>query len=386
MIDLTRQKECTGCGACVSICPTQAIRLQPDECGFLYPHIDPRACIDCSACNTVCQMEKGARQAPQEQAFYALVNQNQEHLKVSSSGGAFLAVAEYVFFQGGAVVGCAFDEDLKAIHTVTHSLEACIQKLCGSKYVQSETGSTYSEVRQLLKSGRLVLYTGTPCQIEGLLLYLGKKPDNLITMDLICHGVSSPLLWKKHKEHLEKQAGGKLRSYRFRDKEKAGLALYHYRYQVNKKHRHGPAILDRYYTDFLKGFNHRESCYQCRYASLDRVSDLTMGDFWGVQKQLDGLNPRKGVSLLAVNSRLGHQVVQAISHRVTLKQVDKDSATADNHRLVTPTARPASRDGYYRRCFSDFEGWEREYTHTTAWRIAKLNSRVPVFVKRLLGR
>lgn len=386
MIDLTRQTECTGCGACVHICPTKAIALKPDESGFLYPHIDSQACINCSACNKVCQMEKSSRQNAPEQTFYALVNKNEGQLKVSSSGGAFLAVAAYVFAQGGVVVGCAFDEDLKAVHTVTHSLDECIQKLCGSKYVQSQTGSTYPEVRQLLKSGRLVLYTGTPCQIEGLLLFLKEKPENLITMDLICHGVSSPLLWKKHKVHLEKKAGGPLNGYRFRDKEKAGTAFYHYSYTVNKKHRHGPAVLDRYYMDFMRGVNHRESCYQCKFATPDRVSDLTVGDFWGAEKQIPDLDLQKGVSLLIVNSRCGRQVLRAIADNVILREVTKDNAVADNHNLTAPTPRPACREDYYRNCFADFETWEKAYVSTKSWKLAKLKSMIPASFKRLLGR
>lgn len=386
MIDLTRQAECTGCGACVNICPTGAIGLRPDESGFLYPHMNPQACIDCSACNKVCQMEKTSRKEAPEQTFYALVNRNKSHLKVSSSGGAFLAVAAYVFAQGGVVVGCAFDETLKAVHTVTHSLDECIQKLCGSKYVQSQTGTTYAEVKGLLADGRLVLYTGTPCQIEGLLLFLKEKPDNLITLDLICHGVSSPLLWQKHKAHLEKKAGERLLRYRFRDKEKAGLALYHYSYQCNSKNVHGPSILDRYYTDFLKGFNHRESCYQCKFANLNRPGDLTVGDFWGARKHIPDLDVHKGISLLMVNSRRGMEVLRAVADKVILKEVSKDSAVGDNHNLSAPTPRPACREGYYQNCFADFEGWEKAYVSTKTWKLAKLKSMIPASFKRLLRR
>jgi len=147
MIELNKQAECTSCGACVNVCPKKAISLLPDESGFLYPYIESSECVGCSLCNAVCQMELKSQREDYEQTFYALVNKNEKHLKVSSSGGAFLAVADYVFKMGGIVAGCAFDDNQQAIHTITNNLEDCIDKLCGSKYVQSETQDTYTDVK-----------------------------------------------------------------------------------------------------------------------------------------------------------------------------------------------------------------------------------------------
>ena len=389
MIELNKQSECTSCGACVNVCPKKAISLLPDESGFLYPYIENNECVGCSLCNTVCQMELKSKQEDYEQAFYALVNKNEKHLKVSSSGGAFLAVADYVFKQGGIVAGCAFDENQKAIHTITNNLDDCIDKLCGSKYVQSETQYTYTDVKKLLNDGKIVLYVGTPCQIEGLLLFLKKKPQNLITMDLICHGVSSPLLWEKHKSYLENNVHAKINKYRFRGKEKAGWALYYYYYYYyggKNRCKQGPSLLDRYYTDFLKGVNYRESCYQCRYANLNRVGDITIGDFWGAEKYIDGVDLHDGISLVIINSQRGNEIIQHISDKVTLKQITKENAIEDNHNLVAPTSRPPERNDYYRRCFSDFEEWEKEYVKTRNWKLAKLKSKIPSFIKKALRR
>lgn len=363
--------------------------MLPDESGFLYPEIDKDRCIDCSLCDSVCQIDLCSEKEDCQKEFYALINKNKEQLKVSSSGGAFLAVAEYVFEMGGVVVGCAFNEEQKAVHVVTRSLEECVQKLCGSKYVQSETKETYTEVKELLKEGVPVLYVGTPCQIEGLLLFLKTKPDNLITLDLICHGVSSPLLWQKHKNHLESKVRGKINRYRFRGKEKTGWALYYYYYYYygdKNKCKHGPSLLDRYYTDFLKGKNYRESCYQCRYANLDRVSDITIGDFWGAQKHITDVDLHGGISLIVVNSQRGNEVIKQISHKVYLQKVSMEQATAENHNLLRPTERPEERNDYYKRCFSDFEQWEREYVATTAWKLAKLKSKIPSWIKKVLRR
>jgi coenzyme F420-reducing hydrogenase beta subunit len=389
MIDLSKQMECTSCAACVNICPKKAISLLPDESGFLYPNIDSDKCIGCSLCNAVCQIELRSEREDYEQSFFALVNRDKKHLKVSSSGGAFLAVADYVFGVGGVVVGCAFDEEQKVIHTITHTLDDCIDKLCGSKYVQSETAYTYTDVKKLLSEGKIVLYVGTPCQIEGLLLFLKRKPPNLITMDLICHGVSSPLLWMKHKNYLENKVHAKINKYRFRGKEKAGWALYYYYYYYyggKNRCKQGPSLLDRYYTGFLKGLNYRESCYQCRYANLNRVGDITIGDFWGAEKHIDGVDLHDGVSLIIVNSQRGDEVIQHIVDRVLLKRVSKENAVEDNHNLIAPTPRPKERNNYYERCFSDFEKWEKEYVQTRAWRIAKLKSKIPSCIKKALRR
>ena len=389
MIKIDRRDECTGCGACINICPKEAIRFSQDKSGFLYPHIDEHKCIECFICNDVCQIEQKTVPENYEHTFYALVNKNKQHLKVSSSGGAFLAIADYVFKMGGIVVGCAFDDNQKAIHIITNNMQDCIEKLCGSKYVQSETQHTYTYVRELLKNDRIVLYVGTPCQIEGLLLFLKNKPHNLITIDLICHGVSSPLLWEKHKSYLEGKVRGKIHKYRFRGKEKdgSGWALYYYYYYGNnRKCKQGPSILDRYYTDFLNGVNYRESCYKCRYANLNRVGDITIGDFWGAKRSIIDTDLREGVSLIIVNSQQGSNVIQKIADNVIMKEISMDIAIKDNHNLVAPTLRPSERNGYYERCFANFEKWEKDYIMTKSWTLAKIKSKIPSWIKKILRR
>lgn len=382
MIKIERKQECSGCAACVNICPKKAIMLLPDEDGFLYPNIDESKCIDCSLCDSVCQIELQFKKEEYQQAFFAFINNNEKHLKVSSSGGAFLAVAEYVFHHGGVVVGCAFDQNLKAVHTVTHDLAECIEKLCGSKYVQSEIQSTYAEVKQLLKNGKLVLYVGTPCQIEGLLLFLKNKPTNLITMDLICHGISSPLLWKKHKEYLESKVHKKINQYYFRSKKREGWSLYYYYYYGKNRCKHGTSFLDRYFFDFLKGLNYRESCYVCRYANLNRVGDITIGDFWGAEKYIDGVDLSSGVSLIIINSSTGNEIMNQIKDHVWLQRVSVENAIKENHNLMQPTARPKERDQYYSECFSDLEKWETKYAKTKRWKKEKLKSKIPIiFIK-----
>ena len=388
MINVSNLDGCTGCGACRNICSRGAINFMPDDSGFLYPQIDEDRCINCSLCDSVCQMEKKSDRASEDnQRFYALVNKNKDRLQVSSSGGAFLAVAEYVFQNRGVVAGCALDENLRAHHVVTYTLEECIDKLCGSKYVQSDIGTVYSEIKKHLSHGRLVLFTGTPCQVEGLYLYLGRKPENLITIDLICHGVSSPLLWNRHKTYLERQIGTKIHSYRFRGKEKVGWALYYYYYYGEKNRcKKGPSVLDVYYTDFLKGANYRECCYLCNFASLNRPGDLTIGDFWGAEKYFPSLDIHKGISLLLVNSPIGEQILHKIEDMVSLYPTSKDCAIAENHNLVMPTVRPECRDTYYQSVLTDIEKWEKKYVSTNSWKLAMIKSKIPSFVKRILRR
>lgn len=387
MIDVNELHNCSGCGACKSICAKGAISLVADESGFIYPHVDEQKCIDCALCDAVCQIQNNTVHSLEcEKKFYALVSKDEEQLKVSSSGGAFLAVATYVFNNNGIVAGCAFDDKLKAHHVITHTLDECVEKLCGSKYVQSDTESIYSEIKKLLSSGKLVLFTGTPCQVEGLYLFLNNAPDNLITMDLICHGVSSPLLWKKHKEYIESCVHAPINKFRFRGKEQTGWALYYYYYGGKNRCKKGPSVLDRYYTDFLKGVNYRESCYSCKFSNLKRVGDLTIGDFWGVEKYFPNLDAHKGISLLLVNSQKGKQVLQLIDKSVALYETNKENAVAGNLNLIMPTTRPEHRDTYYKLVLSDIEKWENDYVNTRSWKMAKLKSKVPSFIKKLLRR
>ncbi len=389
MINIHKLQSCTACGACKNVCPKGAISFIADESGFFYPIIDEIKCIDCSLCDGVCQIQNSVQNEQEfQQKFYALVNKNENLLKKSSSGGAFLSIAEYVFRKDGVVVGCAFDEELKACHIVTYDLEECIEKLCGSKYVQSDIGLIYSKVKDILSTERLVLFTGTSCQIEGLYLYLKKKPKNLITIDLICHGVSSPLLWEKHKKYLERRVKERIKKYRFRGKEKEGWALYYYYYYYGDKNRckKGPSLLDRYYTDFLKGTNYREACYICKYANLNRVGDFTIGDFWGVEKYFPFLDKHKGVSLVLVNTCKAEKLLDCIKDNVFLYETTMENATAYNPNLLRPTTRPNNRDEYYKNVFTDFNQWEQSFTKTKTYKVAKFKSKIPRFIKKWLRR
>ena len=386
MIKTERNKKCSACAACANICPKKAIEFLPDESGFLFPEINKSKCVDCSLCNSVCQIELRSKKEEYSQEFYALINKNAKHLKVSSSGGAFLAVAEYVFENGGIVVGCTFDQELKAVHTVTYNLDECIEKLCGSKYVQSEIQFTYTEVKQFLNNGKLVLFVGTPCQIEGLLLFLKNKPKNLITMDLICHGVSSPLLWKKHKEYLENKVHKKINNYSFRSKEREGWSLYYYYYYGKNRSKHGSSLLDRYYNDFLKGLNYRESCYSCRYANLNRVGDITIGDFWGAEKYVEKVDFKSGISLIIVNSSIGNEIITKVKDNIWLQKVRMENAVKENHNLIHPTVRPKERDNYYTECFSDFKKWETENMKTKIWKKENLKSKIPIIFLKIKRR
>lgn len=387
MIDINDLHTCSGCGACKNICTIGAINLVADDCGFLYPRINEQKCVNCSLCDEVCQMNnKSERTSTCQQRFYALINGKDDQLNESSSGGAFLAIADYIFQNNGVVAGCAFDENIKAHHVLTYNLDECIEKLSGSKYVQSDTETIYAEIKQNLSAGRLVLFTGTPCQVEGLYLYLKKKPENLITLDLICHGVSSPLLWEKHKEYMESSVHAKINKYRFRGKGKAGWALYYYYYYGKNRCKKGPSQLDRYYTDFLKGVNYRESCYQCMFANLKRVGDITVGDFWGVKKYFPSIDANKGISLISVNTTKGERILSHIQKSVILYETNVHDATRHNQNLLKPTERPEIRNRYYDRAYADIGEWEKEFISTITWKLAWFKSKIPFFIRNLLRR
>ena len=239
MIELNSKQNCTGCSACANICPRGCIRMTADEEGFLYPKVNEEMCMDCGLCENVCPMQHKPQQH-ELLAVYGAKNNDDAVRFTSSSGGMFTLFAEFVLKQGGVVVGAALDEQLAVHHVLVDSL-ADLPKLRGSKYVQSKIGKIYSEVRQILRAGRKVLFSGTPCQIAGLKRYLVKPSENLLTVDVVCHGVPSPKVYQKHLRELAQEAGEPVVQVKFRDKAKGwkhGETLFfteHQRFGASKR-------------------------------------------------------------------------------------------------------------------------------------------------------
>lgn len=311
------KNDCCGCGACMNICPKQAIFMQEDEYGFLYPKINESLCIECKICQKVCFYQN---KEPQNEPIkvYAAVNKDEKQLLKSASGGAFSAIATQFLKENGVVFGATltFENEEANPHHVYIEVVEDLPKLQGSKYVQSSLNDCYKEAKEFLEKGRKVLFSGTPCQIASLYGYLGKDYENLLTIDVICHGVPSARFFNDFlKNEKDKNFASKVIDYSFRDKTKGwGMnTRIDFIENVSNKiiSKYSPARLKSYNTFFLDSDIYRENCYSCKYARKLRVSDLTIGDYWGIEgehpelKNSNVFNEKKGISCILVNSEKG---------------------------------------------------------------------------------
>lgn len=343
-IKMLDARECTGCRACESLCPTHCISIKPDQYGFLYPTVDETKCIKCGICFNSCKLiHKKPIESSYVQSVYAVKNKNLSICKTSSSGGVFFTIAEMILEQGGFVYGCMFD-DMTAIHVEVTKKEE-LYKLQGSKYVQSDTQNTYRLVKNRLQMSKKVLYVGTACQIQGLKVFLGKNYSNLFLVDIICHGVPSPLLFKKYIAWLEEKYHGKVSNYQFRSKDRGwGLTS---QFIVNGKSKYRDAYLDPYYNSFLNQMTYRECCYKCNFATRERVSDLTLGDFWGVEKFYPEFTSEYGVSVLLVNTKKGEDLFDLVKNQFNIMKATFEQASCKNSNLVRSSYRPEIRSKIY---------------------------------------
>ena len=338
---------CTGCKACEQICPHAAISMQPNKEGFLESTIDYNNCVDCGLCRLVCpQNIKPKLQEPIN--VLAARDKDDNELKISASGGAFAAAARVILSHKGVVVGATYNKDLTVSHIIVDNITD-LQKLQSSKYVQSNTEDTFKQVKNLLRTGKTVLYCGTPCQIGGLRGYLRKDYDNLYTMDLICHGVPSPKLFAKYLLWLGGKMDGEVIYYDFRDKS-TGWGLDYMtktKTKTETKTKTVPCSLDPYYYHFLKGDTYRECCYRCQYSRKERVSDITIGDYWGIEKEHPSFYSTKGVSCILINTNKGKKLWDRISEEFVFIDSTFEKVANANHNLKHPTERHEIRNHIY---------------------------------------
>lgn len=336
-------EKCTGCGACVQRCPKRCISWTQREFGFRYPQIDKDACVNCGQCEKVCPIDK-ALEVSAEQKAYAAVHKDDEVLAKSTSGGAFTAIADAVFAQGGIVYGAAMLDGMQVKHIRTSGKDD-FEGLRSSKYLQSDTGTTYQMVEQDLKQGKTVLYSGTPCQIDGLKNFLVKDYENLYTVDIVCHGVGSQAYFDKYMDYARERYG-KIKALRFRSKEYAGWSCGGVVVVVDSsdclKKIPYRDFDNYYYSYFLSGDIYRKSCYSCKYANTNRVGDFTLGDYWGVEALNLPLQTENGCSLLLVNNRHAMQLLDEIE---SLDRVETtvEQAAHCNKQLNAPSKLMDSR-------------------------------------------
>lgn len=354
MIIIDDKHNCCGCAACVQICPHNCISFEEDEYGFNYPLINKSNCVDCGLCEKVCPvLNKSEKRKPLK--VYAAKNLNDEIRLKSSSGGIFSLLAEFVIKQGGVVFGARFDDDWEVEHACTETIEG-IDSFRGSKYVQSRIGNTYVQVRDFLLKGRKVLYTGTPCQIAGLKKYLRRDYQNLLTVDIVCHGVPSPLIWRTYLREVIGVSNSQpckdvINGISFRDKS-SGWKNYNVLIQGNEDINeqsnsskriflHESAQDNLYMQLFLHDYILRPSCFNCPAKSGTNGSDLTIADYWGISRIHSEFDDNKGTSLVLIYTNLGEQVFNSL-------KLQKISTSYDDGLCANPSIEYSAteKDGY----------------------------------------
>jgi coenzyme F420-reducing hydrogenase beta subunit len=341
----TSKQDCCNCSACVNICPQHAIITEADEDGFKFPKIIRELCIECGLCNKVCAFQNRSLVEKDPLYTYVAVNKNIDVLLSSASGGVFGAIAYLVLERNGVVFGCAYNEEFEPKHiSIEHQSD--VKRIQGSKYVQSEINTTYSETKKYLNEGRWVLFTGTPCQIGGLNSYLGKEYENLITIDLICHGVPSAEFFKGYINYLEWRLKAKVVDLNFRDKSKGWGHLEKIIYKKNStiKKKIIKPYSSYYHSYFLDGEILRESCYVCKYACGSRVGDFTVGDYWGIKDFHPEVPTKNGASVLLVNSNKGKLILNELVNYIDLTTSTFEYARAQNGQLSKPTVKGKRRE------------------------------------------
>lgn len=371
MIEIKNKEDCCGCSACSLVCPKKCISLEADQEGFQYPVVNTDTCINCNRCVQVCPVLNASNERATDgemedrteythrkisetlkpvQTFIAY-NQNSTVRQASTSGGVFSVFAEYVISNNGFVYGAAFDKNFNIVHDCASTAKG-FGAFRGSKYVQSDQAGVYSKVKSQLDEGCIVLYSGTPCQVVGLKRFLGKEYDNLITVDIFCHGVGSPKYWKKYLHFMEGKYKAPIHEIRFREKtygyNSACMAVYF----NNGKSSHRDHDADLYWTAFSKCYIFRPSCYACRFKTINHCSDFSIGDYWGDENLGSDFRAANGCTLLLVHSMKGQEIMKKVAPYIRVESIDLEKALLVNgghmpSKLISSSPKPIDRDQFF---------------------------------------
>ena len=366
-IEKIEKKHCTGCGLCAARCPVGCILMKEDAEGFRFPQVDHLKCIVCGLCLRLCPATDASAKLyhKTERRYGCGIIKNKEMLLKSSSGGIFGALAKHIIDLGGYICGCVYSDELEAIHILDNK-KTEIEKMHGSKYVQSRVEQCFPAIEEHLDANDIVMFSGTACQIAALRLYLKRDYDNLYCVEILCHGVPSPGLFKQYKLYLEKKLKGKITDIRFRDKTKNGWRCEHSMcvlYKKSEKTYEYRPVMPAYFSSFFYGLSLRESCYECKYATIERVSDLTIGDFWGAWKKY-GKYFHDGISVIGINNKKGQELVDFIDGDFDFYEILSESeAISSNANFYHPGKRPIERSDFYADVLKHgYRGlWKRVY-------------------------
>jgi coenzyme F420-reducing hydrogenase beta subunit len=324
-------KNCTGCSACRDRCPQQAIEMREDREGFLFPTIDENKCNQCGLCIEICPVKTTVLvETIDEPTVYAAWTKDRELLRRSTSGGVFSEIARSFLDKGGVVFGAAYDENMVVRHVAVEAWDD-LDKLRGSKYVQSDVGDSFRQTKHYLDDGRYVLYSGTPCQIAGLYAVVGKNYNNLLTCGLICHGVPSPKVFRMYLDTMKKRYNSKVNGFAFRNK-RNGWKHPTVRIEMENGKIINESNLDNHYNlGFLKNIFLRTSCYQCPIKTGEIVADIIIGDFWELAKYQPKLMNHEGTSAILIKTHRGHKAIEACCNRMELNECPFDYLLHDSN-------------------------------------------------------
>lgn len=345
---------CTGCGGCAAACPKGCIRMEADAEGFLYPRVDQSQCVDCKKCEQTCAVLHKPAVGESVQAW-ATRNTDSDVRRESSSGGVFTALAKCVIGDGGAVCAAVYTEDWTVVHKIAFTVEA-LAAMRGAKYVQSHAGHLFARLKSLLTEGKPVMFVGTPCQCAGLKAYLGQDYERLILVDMVCHGVPAPSVWKAYvRRRRELDANGaELMSVNLRDK---STGWSRYAYSVKFQYANGSAYCvpqgqDPYMRGFVGDLYLRPSCSACSFKGISRCSDLTLGDCWGIWDTHPEFDDDQGVSALLIHSKKGQMLWSDISTQFHSMQLTEEDVTNYNSSAIHSSAPHPRRVVFFDRLSS----------------------------------
>lgn len=351
-----KKTSCVGCGACAKRCPTKAIEMIVDEKGFYYPKCNKTSCIHCGQCERVCPTKNQWDSHIEDAEFYAMISGSKQMQMGSASGGVFPEIAKvFLKMQGGLVWGAAFDTNFAVRHISINS-EDQLPRLCRSKYVQSDTTHIFEEIERQLAQGTKVLFTGTPCQTAAVAKYIPSKlKTNLYLVDIVCHGVPSPLVWQEYLGALSCQMR----------ESKEDIKEVYFKYKSGDKTWSHPGFLVKwndgkeylefsnntwYEKGFLENLYVRPACHMCKFKRLSSPSDITIGDFWGCKERYPDMFDQNGVSVVATKTEKGRQIVSEVKEKTKWIRISSEDACAHNQRIIKPAKANRRRTKFW-RCF-----------------------------------
>lgn len=349
MEKLCKTELCTGCGACAAVCPVGCITMEPDNEGFLQPVIQAEKCVGCNRCQQICPILTECSLPGDATVAYAAINADEQVRFNSTSGGVFSLLCNWVLEHNGDIFGAAYDDDFHVTHWRVEDVRD-LYKLRGAKYAQSRLGNTFSQAQACLKEGRYVLFSGTPCQIGGLVSFLGKDYEKLILVDLICHGVPSPKVWQHYIDYRSAKdaCGQKPVRINLRSKE-TGWPGYSIRFDYpDGQFYSAPNSQDPYLRGFVGNLYLRQSCYNCHFKGSTRQSDFTLGDYWGVWSQLPEFHDGKGTSLVLLHTEKAKKVWSQVAENMRISKATANPL-ADNPSALTSPELTDKRAQFFER-------------------------------------